>query len=378
MVQLEVKLHWTQVEKISKLLDYEEPRVIRRANILSCLNSGMATNLISTVLHVDPKTVRNIADAYLERGLDGALYDEQRCGRPIDIDDRERSRIVAMVCSNPPDGHYRWTLDLIVESALDKGLIKKGSLSREQVRIILQEHDLKPWLEKMWCIETIDQEYLERMEDILDVYEKPYDAMKPVVCLDEKPVPLFGDARERIPAKPGSPSKVDYEYERNGSVNVFCAVEPKQGVYFNKPTEKRASADFAEFMKDIDKQYSRAEKIVLVMDNLSTHTEKALIDSLGEPQGKQLWSRFEVHYTPKHASWLNQAEIAIGMYSRQCLGDGRIGNMANLKAKTAAWNSWANKKSQTIHWRFTKIAARKSFKYSVEESTSGKTYLTEY
>lgn len=308
MVQLEVKLHWTQVEKISKLLDYEEPRVIRRANILSCLNSGMATNLISTVLHVDPKTVRNIADAYLERGLDGALYDEQRCGRPIDIDDRERSRIVAMVCSNPPDGHYRWILDLIVESALDKGLIKKGSLSREQVRIILQEHDLKPWLEKMWCIETIDQEYLERMEDILDVYEKPYDAMKPVVCLDEKPVPLFGDARERIPAKPGSPSKVDYEYERNGSVNVFCAVEPKQGVYFNKPTEKRASADFAEFMKDIDKQYSRAEKIVLVMDNLSTHTEKALIDSLGEPQGKQLWSRFEVHYTPKHASWLNQAD----------------------------------------------------------------------
>jgi len=377
-VQLEVKLHWTQINKISEIVDYEEPRVIRRANILSCLQNGMATNLISEVLHVDPKTVRNVASVFLESGLDRALYDDERCGRPIDIDDRERSRIIAMVCSDPPKGHYRWTLDLVVEEALDKGFIKKGNISREQVRIILQEHDLKPWLEKMWCIGELDEEYLEQMEDVLDVYERPYDPLKPVVCLDEKPVALIDDTRERVASKPGAPAKVDYEYERDGSVNVFCAIEPKQGVYFNKPTERRASSDFAEFMQNIEEHYKDAEKIVLVMDNLSTHTKKALIESLGEVQGERIWSRFEVHYTPKHASWLNQAEIAIGMYSRQCLGDGRVGNMARLKAKTAAWNAWANKKAQTIHWRFTKTKARKSFKYSVQESTSGKTYLMEY
>lgn len=378
MKQLAVKLHWTQIEKLSKLTKYKDPRVIKRANILSCLHNKMATNLISKVLHVDPKTVRNVADTFLNYGLDRALYDDERSGRPIDIDDRERSRIIAMVCSNPPDGHYRWTLDLVVESAIEKGLVKTGSISREQVRIILQEHDLKPWLEKMWCIEELNQEYIERMEDVLDVYEKPYDASRPVVCLDEKPVALIGDSRERIPAEPGSPTKIDYEYKRDGSVNVFCAVEPKKGIYFNKPTERRTSSDFADFMKDIEKEYANADKIILVMDNLSTHTEKALIDSLGETQGKQLWGRFEVHYTPKHASWLNQAEIAIGMYSRQCLGDGRIGSMANLKAKTAAWNSWINKKAQIIQWRFNKTKARKSFKYTLQESTSGKTYLTEY
>jgi hypothetical protein len=216
------------------------------------------------------------------------------------------------------------------------------------------------------------------MEDVLDIYEKPYDPLKPLVCLDEKPVALIGDAHERIPVKPGAPAKFDYEYERDGSVNVFCAVEPKQGVYFNKPTERRASRDFSEFMQDIDNHYKNSEKIILVMDNLSTHTQKALVESLGKLHGEQLWNRFEVHYTPKHGSWLNQAEIAIGMYSRQCLGDGRIGNISMLKAKTAAWNCWANKKSLEIQWRFTTTKARKSFKYSVQDSASGKTYLMEH
>lgn len=373
MKKLEVKLHWTQIDKIAKLLDYEEARVVRRANILSCLHNDMPTKLISTVLHVDPKTITNVANVYLQHGLDRALFDDEREGRPIDVDDRDRSRIVAMVCSEPPAGCYRWTLKLIVETATKKGLVKKGEISEETVRIILEEHDLKPWLEKMWCIEELSPEYIERMENILDVYEEEYNPLKPVICLDEKPVPLMSDKRERIPASPGSPTKIDYEYERDGSVNVFCAVEPKAGVYLNKVTERRTSMDFANMIVDIHRKYIDAEKIILVMDNLSTHTEKALIESLGEAQGKLVWEKFEIHYTPKHASWLNQAEIAIGMYSRQCLGDGRIGTIANLKAQTAAWNKLANKRATKIQWRFSKEKARKSFKYSVEKSTSGKT-----
>jgi transposase len=362
MDALEINLHWKQEEKIGELLKYEESRVIRRANILSCLHNGMNSGLISKVLHVDPKTVRNVAHAFNESGLDAALYDDERSGRPIDYDDKERSRIVAMVCSEPPKGYYRWTLDLIVEETQKRGLAE-NEISREQVRIILQEHDLKPWLEKMWCIGDINDEYIERMEDVLDVYERPYDPLYPVVCIDEKPVPLVADKNERVPESPGSVRKIDYEYVRGGSVNVFVGVEPKVGQYFNEVTKRRCAPDFADFLNTISDAYPKAKKVVLVMDNLSTHTQKSLITSLGDTVGKRLWERFEVHYTPKHGSWLNQAEIAIGMYSRQCLGDGRVGNIKYLKAQTAAWNKRTNKKAPQIHWRFTKSKARKSLGY---------------
>jgi transposase len=367
MKALTLKLHWKQEEQIAELLKYEEPRVIRRANILSCLHNGMNSGLIAKVLHVDPKTVRNVAHAYLEDGMDAALYDDERSGRPIDFDDHERSRIVAMVCSDPPKGNYRWTLDLIVEEANKRGLTD-STISREQVRVILQEHDLKPWQEKMWCIPELTAEFIERMEDVLDIYARPYDPEYPVVCVDEKPVPLLGDTRDPVPMKEGSVKKVDYEYERNGSVNVFVGVEPKIGRYFNEVTEQRCSADFAMFMCTLAAAYSEAKKIILVMDNLSTHTKKALTESLGAALGTQVWERFEVHHTPKHASWLNQAEIAIGMYSRQCLGNGRVSDIKYLKAQTSAWNKTINKKATKISWRFTKTKARKSFKYEPKKS----------
>jgi transposase len=366
MSPLKLKLHHTQVNKIREILTYEEPRVIRRANILNCLHLGYTSGVIAEILNVSAKTVRNIANAFTETGLDSALFDDERSGRPIDIDDRERSRIIAMVCSEPPKGNYRWTLDLIVEEAIRTEIIDNGTISREQVRIILQEHDLKPWLEKMWCIEELSPEYIERMEDVLEVYERPFDDKVPVVCVDEKPVPLIGDVRERIPACEGAPAKIDYEYSRNGSVNVFCAVEPKQGVYFNKVTEHRDGQEFASFLCDLAAHYSTAKKIILVMDNLSTHKEKFCIDLLGKADGEKLWSRFEVHHTPKHASWLNQAEIAIGMYARQCLGDGRVENMANLKGITKAWNNRINKKATIIQWRFTRSKARKSLGYDTD------------
>jgi transposase len=362
MAPLEIQLHHTQLAKIKNLLSYEEPRVIRRANILNCLHLGYRSGDIAQILNVSARTVQNIAHVYLESGLDAALFDDERSGRPIDIDDRERSRIIAMVCTDPPKGHYRWTLDLIVDEAINRKLVN-DAISREQVRIVLQEHDLKPWQEKMWCIPSLDQKYIHRMEDILEVYEKPYDHLRPVVCFDEKPVPLISDARSRKPAEPGKSARIDYEYVRGGSVNVFCAVEPKAGIYLNDVTERRTGKDFADFIKKINETYAKSDKIILVMDNLSTHSEKSLILAFGKEHGSRLWSRFEVHYTPTHASWLNQAEIAIGMFSRQCLGDGRIVNINNLKGQTAAWNARINKKATKIQWRFTRSKVRKSFNY---------------
>lgn len=205
MAPLKLTLSKKDVEHIKHLLRYEEARVIRRANILNCLHLGYASGEIAQILNVDPKTVTNIGHAYEEGGLDAALFDDERSGRPIDIDDRERSRIVAMVCSDPPTGHYRWTLDLIAAEAGKRDLLE-SSISRETVRIILQEHDIKPWQEKMWCIGTLDTEYIRRMEDVLDVYARSFDAKKPVICLDEKPVPLIGDTRERL--RPQGPGEV--------------------------------------------------------------------------------------------------------------------------------------------------------------------------
>ena len=363
MASQQLRLKNKDRERIHHMLKVEEPHVIRRANILNCLHLGYPRRgKIAQFLQVDPKTVTNIGNAYREAGLEAALY-EERVGRPIDFDDRERSRIVAMVCSDPPHGHYRWTLDLIAEEAQKRELIE-GSISRETVRVILQEHDLKPWQEKTWYIATLDAEYIRKMEDVLDAYERPLDARKPVLCLNEKSVPLIGDARERIhPEGPGEVLKKNYEYVRNGSVNVFCAVEPKAGRYFNKVTETRSGSEFAKFMKCLVGKYPNAPRIALIMDNLSTHTKKQLIDAYGEVEGKKLWSRYEVHYIPRHGSWLNQAEIAIGIYSRQCLGDGRIGTRENLIEQTKAWNQRANRKQIKIHWRFTKSKARKSLDY---------------
>lgn len=361
---MSLRLRPQELKRVRYLLGIEEPRVIRRANILNCLHLGYVSSDIAMILNVDPKTVTNVGNAYLENGLDSALYDEERSGRPIDFDDRERSRIVAMVCSQPPQGFYRWTLDLIVEQAQKRQLVDAG-ISRETVRVILQEHDLKPWQEKMWCIADLTEEYVERMEDVLDVYERPYDAKFPVICVDEKPVALFSDATPRLPPRgPGEVLLKDYEYVRSGSANVFCAVEPKTGVYINKVTECRDGLEFSIFMTELAARYASATKIALVMDNLSTHSCEILKQHMGEGLARKLSDRFEIHYTPKHASWLNQAEIAIGMYSQQCLGDGRVGDIGSLKKQTAAWNKAANRKRQTIQWRFTKTKARKSMGYT--------------
>ena len=367
MIPIKVKLKSKELETIKTLLKYEEARVVRRANILNCLHLEYGPVEIAAILNIDRSTVTNVGSVYIESGLDAALYDDERSGRPIDFDDRERSRIIAMVCTNPPDGKYRWTLDLIVEEAEKRGLIDR-KISREEIRIILQQHDLKPWQEKMWCIGKLDEEYIRKMEDVLDVYARPYNEKRPVICIDEKIAPLIGDTRERIlPKKSGDVLKKDYEYNRNGSVNVFCAVEPKTGVYINKVTERRCGNDFAKLLKFISSKYNKVEKIVLVMDNLNTHKKDSLIDMYGVEEGERLWKKFEVHYTPKHGSWLNQAEIAIGMYSRQCLGDGRIATLENLKTQTNAWNKSTNKKKTKIHWRFTKSKARKSFCYQNDD-----------
>jgi hypothetical protein len=201
------------------------------------------------------------------------------------------------------------------------------------------------------------------MEDVLAVYEQPYDAAEPVVCLDEKPMSLHADVRPARPLKPGRPARPDNEYKRCGTANVFGVVEPKAGRHFTIATADRCAAQFAQVVNHLAGQYTSTRTIHLVMDNLNIHCRKSLVDCFGEQQGGNLWDRFTVHYTPKHGSWLNQAEIELSLYSRQCLGKRRIADLGTLQRETRVWNRKTDRKRTKINWRFTRKKARKLFHY---------------
>jgi hypothetical protein len=217
----------------------------------------------------------------------------------------------------------------------------------------------------MWCVADLTPEYIQKMEDVLAVYERPYDAFEPVVCLDEKPVSLHRDVRPPIPAKPGKPAKRDNEYERCGTANVFGVVEPKAGRHFTTATADRSGLQFARLIGWLAVQYRWARTIHLVMDNLNTHGAKSLMDCFGQKEGRRLWERFTIHYTPKHGSWLNQAEIELSLYSRQCLGTRRFVDLGFLQRETTAWNRQTDRKRTRINWKFTRHKARKTFRYTI-------------
>jgi transposase len=217
----------------------------------------------------------------------------------------------------------------------------------------------------MWCVAELDEEYIRRMEDVLALYEKPFSEEEPVVCIDEKPVVLHRDIRAPKAARPGHVARRDYEYKRCGTANVFCGVEPKAGRHFPKPTATRSAAEFADYMVEIVARYPEAPTIHLVMDNLNTHGRKSLVKRYGEKLGGLLWNRFTVHYTPKHGSWLNQAEIEVSLLSRQCLGQRRIGDLPALSGEVYAWERRINRDRTTIDWKFTRKQARRKLHYSI-------------
>jgi transposase len=225
----------------------------------------------------------------------------------------------------------------------------------------------------MWCVAELNEDYIAKMEDVLETYEQPYDPQQPVVCLDEKPVTLHADVRPGSPALPGREARRDNEYERRGTANVFCAVEPKAGRHFTFPTPDRSAFEFAQVVFQLALRYPEAETIHLVMDNLNIHRRKSLTDLLGEGVGAQVWGRFTVHYTPTHGSWLNQAEIEIGILSRQCLGTRRISDLKTLRTEVRSWNRRINRARTKINWQFDRKAARRKLGYQKKRSKRSET-----
>jgi len=196
------------------------------------------------------------------------------------------------------------------------------------------------------------------MEDILEVYTRPYDERRPQVCMDEGSKQLVTDLREALPMQPGHPERIDYEYDPNGYCNLFVACEPLAGKRFLQVRERRTTRDWAYFVRDlIDMQYPKADKIVLVMDNLNTHSPASFYEVFEPAEAWRLSQKLEIHYTPLHGSWLNMAEIELSVLGRQALS-GRLATMQQVQARVAAWQQRRNQQQAAIQWRFTTQDAR--------------------
>lgn len=197
------------------------------------------------------------------------------------------------------------------------------------------------------------------MEDVLDLYEEPYDPDKPLICFDELPYQLVAETRTPLPVKPARPQRYDYEYERKGTTNLFAFFEPKGGFRRVEVSERRTAKDFALAMKLlVDELYPQAETIRLVLDNLNTHTPAALYGTFEPAEARRIARKLEFHYTPKHASWLNQVEIELSVLHKQCLGGRRIPDEEMLAGEVGAWERERNDKGATVAWRFTAEDAR--------------------
>ena len=219
-----------------------------------------------------------------------------------------------------------------------------------------EKNELKPWLVKEWCIPEASAEFAAKMEDVLAVYERPYDPLRPVVCIDEMNRQLVEE--RRIPCESGQPERVDSEYVRKGVMDVFMIAEPLAGKRDTVVTEKRTAVDFAHILqRTSDVLYPQAEKIVLVTDNLNTHTTASLYKAFPPEEARRLAERFEWHYTPKHGSWLDMAEIELSVLSRQALAKPKP-NAETFISAVRSWTFARNSECRKIHWQFSTSDAR--------------------
>ena len=330
-------------------------RKMRRAQILLLAAKGATDAEISRALSAGTSTVFRTRRRFVEGGLDHALNEAKRTGGMRKFSVNNVALLIATVCSSPPEGRARWTLDLLADEMVH--LTEHKSISRSTVARRLAENNLKPWQKRMWCIPRVTAEYVARMENLLDLYTEETPET-PVVCFDETPVQLIGETRKPLPAKVGETAIYDYEYCRNGTANIFVFVDAHRSWRHVKVTPRRTNIDFAECMRDIvDLHYPHAPIIRVVMDNLSTHHAGSLYEAFPPAEARRVLRRLQFHFTPKHGSWLNMAEIEIGVLSSQCLAR-RIPDFEMLVRETAAWLRLRNDSGARINWMFNVDHAR--------------------
>ena len=347
-------------EQLQKMISsgVERVRKLTHARILLKADAGWQDADIGVALDVSVSTIERVRRRFVEEGLEAALNRRSSQRKySYKLDGEAEAHLIALACSQPPEGHARWTLRLLADKMVELSYV--DSISHETVRQTLLRNELKPWRKKEWCIPPqANAEFVYHMEDILDVYTRPADDHHPVVCFDETPAQLVSETRLPLPPLPGQPERYDYEYRREGVANLFMFFAPFQNWRHIKVTARRTKADWAECMRElVDEMFPEAETIIVVQDQLNTHNPAALYEFFDPAEAKRILDRLEFHYTPKHGSWLNMAEIEFSVLSRQCLKQ-RIPDRETLAQEVAAWEAERNSNKATVDWRFTTNDAR--------------------
>ncbi len=333
-------------------------RKVKRAQLLLLADRKQhTTEEIMQRVDVSSSTIFRTKRQYVEDGLEAALNEGARTGALRKTSANDDAMLIAIACSKPPSGFSQWSLSLLGDRLIS--LTDLDSISYETIRRRLQENKLKPWQKKMWCIGSIDAEYIARMEDVLDLYAEPENAQYPVVNFDEALKNLSADTRPSKLPTLDRPAQADYEYKRIDTANLFVFFDRYRGWRHVKVTKRKTKKDFAHCMKElVENMYPDAKKIRVVLDNLATHTAGALYETFPAKEAREILKKIEFHYTPRHASWLNMVEIEIGTMNKQCLNR-RIDSFELLKKELKAWEDSRNSSKSSINWLFDVDAARK-------------------
>jgi len=338
-------------------------RILLKADA-SEAGEGWSDNQIIEALETSASMVYRVRKQLVEDGLKAVLSRKPRAAPAVPkiFDGEKEAKLIALACSQPPKGRARWTLRLLEDKVVELNIVDRASDST--IGRTLKKNILKPHLKQQWVIPPkANSAFVAAMEDVLAVYTRPRDPDIPLVCLDETSKQLTAETRAPVPIKPGQPARSDYEYERNGTANLFMMFAPLEGWRHVKVTDRHAGMDYAYALKDLsDTYFPDAQKIILVQDNLSTHRPASLYEAFPAAEARRLVERFEWHYTPKHGSWLDMAESELGVLSSQCL-DRRIPDKQTLIDEIAAWEDDRNVNHAKADWQFTTADARIKLKY---------------
>ena len=337
-------------------------RILLKADI-SDAGEGWSDSRIAAALDTSIATVERTRRQLVEEGFEAVLarkYNSNSARRRI-FDGAAEAKLIALTLSPAPEGFARWSLRLLEEKVVELHIVERAS--DNTIGRTLKKNILKPHRKQQWVIPPdANAAFVATMEDVLEVYQRPHDPQRPLVCLDETSKQLIIDTRASIPAKPGQPARHDYEYERNGVANLFMVFAPLEGWRHVKVTDRHTAIDYAHVLRDLSEtHFPDAAKIVLVQDNLNIHKPASLYEAFPAPEARRLVERFEWHYTPKHGSWLDMAESELGVLASQCL-DRRIADKQILAHEVTAWQDHRNKHHAKADWQFTTANARVKLK----------------
>ncbi len=330
-------------------------RILLKADV-SEGGDGWSDSQITKALETTPSMVQRVRKQLVEEGFDAVLSRKQRAMPAVAriFDGEKEAKLIALACSKPPKGRARWTLRLLENKVVELNIVDRASDST-----IGRPHRRQHWV----IPPKANSSFVAAMEDVLAVYTRQHDPDRPLVCVDETSKQLIAETREPIPMKPGHPARFDYEYERNGTANIFMMFAPLEGWRHVKVTDRHTAVDYAHVLKELaDVHFANCTIIVLVQDNLNIHSKASLYEAFPAAEARRLVERFEWHYTPKHGSWLDLAESELGVLSSQCL-DRRIPDKQTLIDEIAAWENDRNAHHAKANWHFTTPNARIKLKH---------------